>query len=93
MKNQLPGPARCSLDRALSVWDRVVERCLQAGTAATQSALGETLGVGFPAKQSRRTWGHSVNAPIGNMAEALFTILANLELKKNAVSRGHSRPA
>ena len=84
MKDNLPGLARWSLVPALMIWDQVVHSLIQAGGAATESACGEVYVAGKPQRQSRRTCSHSLNAPIGSLTEALFTILDDLKLKGRA---------
>ena len=84
MKDNLPALARSSRGAALMVWDQIADRLIEAGSAATESALGDVHVAGKWQRQSRRTFSHSLNAPVGKLTEALFTILNDLKLKGRA---------
>ena len=71
-------PKAVADDRVLAyeVFDHVVE-CLQgAGSAATDSRLGEPTIHGTRVQASRRTYGHAINGPTGKATEGLLKVLA-----------------
>lgn len=59
-------------DLGWAVFDRIVDGILCGGSDAVESGLGEVRQGGEVIEQSRRTYGHAINGPLGRCAEALF---------------------
>ena len=69
-------------DIARTVCDHLVSGPISNGESATESALGDA-GVGREViKQSRRTYGHAINGPNGQVTEGLLYALNALSLEK-----------
>jgi hypothetical protein len=76
-EKHLPELSRQSLERALSLWDRLLEHFRTNATEAAESARGDTYVEGKPQARSRRTHEHALNSPLGRLARTLITILDN----------------
>jgi hypothetical protein len=76
-EKHLPELSRQSLDRALGLWDRLLERLSANADEAGESALGDTYIGGEPQGRSKRTHEHALNSPVGRLARTLLTILVN----------------
>ena len=72
-----------SPDLAWRLWDALFNALARGGEEATQSGIGETRQAGIVLKQSRKTIGHAINAPVGNMLQPLMSILDDLKLNKS----------
>jgi hypothetical protein len=59
----------------LAVWDSIFDKLVSLGDEATKSSIGETRIGDRIVEKSRKTVGHAINAPIGNLVEALFASL------------------
>ena len=72
-------PKAAGDDRALAygVFDHLVGCLLAAGSAATESAIGEQTIGGEPIQGSRQTLDHALNGPIGKAVEGLLAELGN----------------
>ena len=69
-------------DIAWTTFDHLISGLISNGESVTASALGEvTVGRGTIG-QSRRTHGHAINGPIGQVAEGLLNALDALSLEK-----------
>lgn len=55
-----------------AVYDHIVGGIQSGGTDAAESGLGEVRQGGEVVERSRRTYGHAINGPLGECAEALF---------------------
>ncbi len=55
-----------------AVYDHIVDGILSGGADAAESGLGEVRQAGKVIQQSRRTYDHAVNGPVGMCAKALF---------------------
>lgn len=66
----------------LMVWDTIFSALRNAGNEATTSGISEIPLYGSPPKHSRRTFGHAINGPVGELTEALIQILIRLEPTK-----------
>ena len=62
---------------AYDVFDHLVGSLLAAGSAATESAVGEQTIGGEPIQGSRQTRMHAINGPIGKAVEGLLKALGN----------------
>lgn len=79
LQDRMPEFYEKSPDGALSVWDTVFGSLIAAGTEATSSALGDTSIGGVKQHRSRRTFGHAINGPVGELTEALIQTLVRTE--------------
>lgn len=59
-------------DLGWTVYDHIVDGILSGGTDAAKSGIGEIRQGGKVIEQSRRTYGHAINGPVGMCADALF---------------------
>lgn len=57
------------------VYDHIVDGIVNSGADVTKSGLGEVRQGGNVVQQSRRTYSHAINGPVGMCAEALFHAL------------------
>lgn len=78
-------PTLLTRDRELA-W-RVYDHCISAwvsddGESAT-SGMGETRVGGEVINQSRRTYGHAINGPIGEATEGITRSISDLKVKKD----------
>ena len=74
-RTNLPKLAQVSVDRCWPLWDALIDHFFALGPEGSLSGLGEVSVAGKPLNRSRRTYDHSINSPIGKLAEALFDIL------------------
>ena len=77
LRHRFPNAAAADTAVAHDVFDHVVGCLLAAGSAATESALGEQTIGGEPVQESRRTLAHAINGPIGKAVEGLLEVLEN----------------
>lgn len=84
LQKHLPQLAAQSVEEALNVWDKLLDRLLVAGDSATASSLGDTSIGGRPQHRSRRTSEHAVNSPVGRMTGTLIDMLSDLQLGPGA---------
>jgi hypothetical protein len=59
-------------DLGWAVYDHIVEGILSGGVDASKIGLGEILRAGEVVEQSRRTYSHAINSPLGKCVEVLF---------------------
>lgn len=59
-------------DLSWALFDHIIEGIMSGGGSATASGRGEVMLKGEVVQQSRRTFDHAINGPIGMCAEALF---------------------
>ncbi|MDH6148857.1 MULTISPECIES: SIR2 family protein [Paraburkholderia] len=59
-------------DLGWAVYDHIVDGILSGGADAAKSGLGDVRRGGKAIQQSRRTFGHAINGPVGMCAKALF---------------------
>lgn len=78
LEKHLPALAGHSLDRALGLWDRLLEHFQQGGEAAAESGVGDTYIGGEPQRRSLRTYDHTINSSPGRLASTLLKILGEL---------------
>jgi SIR2-like domain len=76
-EKHLPELSQQSLDRALHLWDKLLEHLSTNPPEAAESALGDTYIGGEPQGRSTRTHEHALNSPVGRLARTLITILDN----------------
>jgi hypothetical protein len=76
-EKHLPELSRRSLDRALGLWDKLLEHLSTNADEAAESALGDTSIGGEPHGRSKRTHEHALNSPLGRLTRTLLTILVN----------------
>lgn len=74
----LPELSAQSLDRALRLWDRLLEHFRVGGEAAAESGVGETYIGAEPQHRSRRTHEHAINSPMGRLTQTLLKMLGEL---------------
>lgn len=73
---------------SLEVWDSVFSALVEAGEVATTSGMGDVSIAGVPQRRSRRTFGHAINGPIGELTEALIQTLVRLKpTKKTGIAK------
>jgi len=77
-EKHLPTLAGHSLDRALNLWDRLLEHFRKGGEGAAESGIGDTYIGGEPQHRSRRTHDHAINSSAGRLASTLLKVLAEL---------------
>ena len=76
LSSHLPIIAAPAFSRLWTPWDVVFSALENAGEDATRSGVGE-FGVDNASQQrSRRSYTHAINAPIGDLATCLVTILS-----------------
>ncbi|HFF4635023.1 TPA: SIR2 family protein [Yersinia enterocolitica] len=73
---------------AWAVYDHVVEGILGGGINATESGFGEIFRNGEVIIQSRRTYEHAINGPVGKFAQALFQAIPGEEAKAGSLIPG-----
>jgi hypothetical protein len=81
-RSNLPDLGSRSMDCALKLWDKILEKYAALDAAVTQSAIGDVSIGGESLGLSRRTYEHSINSPIGRMTETLFELLDKLKPDK-----------
>ncbi|MCF2870777.1 hypothetical protein L0664_06835 [Octadecabacter sp. G9-8] len=59
-------------DLGWSVFDHIIDGMVEGGEEAVESGLGEIRRGGEVVQQSRRTYSHAINGPLGMCAAALF---------------------
>jgi len=69
---------------AWKVYDHIVDGILSGGKNATKSGLGEIRQGGKVIEQSRRTFGHAINGPLGMCTQALFNAVPEENRKAGA---------
>ncbi|BAN48482.1 SIR2 family protein [Metapseudomonas resinovorans] len=74
-------------DEALgwAVYDHIVDGILSGGADAAKSGLGEVRQGGKVTQQSRRTFSHANNGPVGMCAEALFRAVPGEEQEASSL--------
>lgn len=83
--------ATLEFDEALgwAVYDHIVNGILSGGADAAESGLGEISQGGKVNQQSRRTFSHAINGPIGTCAEALFRAVPGEEQEAASLIPDH----
>ena len=66
-------------DLGWAAYDHVIEGILSGGANATESGFGEVFRNGEIIAQSRRTFGHAANGPVGRCIQALFQAIPGEE--------------
>jgi hypothetical protein len=69
-------------DETLTVWDAVFTALAEAGNEVTSSAMGDLSIGGVKQNLSRRTFGHAINGPVGELTEALVQTLVQTKPDK-----------
>lgn len=67
------------------VYDHVIEGILSGGANATQSGFGEVIRNGEVVIQSRRTFNHAINGPVGKCIQALFQAIPREEVEAGSL--------
>jgi hypothetical protein len=70
---------------AWAVFDSVVDGVVGGGDNATESGIGEVSRGGEVIPQSRRTYQHAINGPLGMCAEALFHAVPGEKQEQNSL--------
>lgn len=68
-----------------AVYDHVIEGILSGGANATQSGFGEIIRNGEVVIQSRRTFSHAINGPVGKCTRALFQAIPGEEAEAGSL--------
>ncbi|CAI0955219.1 Uncharacterised protein [Serratia quinivorans] len=68
-----------------AVYDHVIGGILSGGANATESGFGEIFRNGEIVIQSRRTFGHAINGPVGKCAQALFQAIPREEAEAGSL--------
>jgi hypothetical protein len=76
-EKHLPELSQQSLDRALHLWDKLLDLLSTNTNEAAESALGDTHIGGELQRRSTRTHEHALSSPVGRLARTLLTILGN----------------
>jgi hypothetical protein len=76
--------AKAGHQRYWSLWDAVVDHFFALGPEGNESGVGEASVGGKPLKRSRRTYDHSINSPMGKLAETLFAVLNDVKPVRRA---------
>lgn len=76
-------------DLGWCVYDHILDGILSGGDAAANSGLGEVRQGGRLIEQSRRTFNHAINGPIGMCAVALFHAVPGEEQKAGSLIPSH----
>lgn len=74
---------------AWGVFDSIVDGVVSGGESATESGIGEIDRGDEVAPQSRRTYKHAINGPLGMCAEALFHAVPGEKQKQNSLVPDH----
>ncbi|EAO3108651.1 hypothetical protein E3I62_22515 [Salmonella enterica] len=72
-------------DLGWAVYDHVIEGILSGGADATRSGFGEVIRNGEVVIQSRRTFSHAINGPVGKCTQALFQVMPSEEKKAGSL--------
>ncbi len=83
MQDHLPAFLKNDNLRAWEIWDAVFEILAKGGSEAVASTIQETT-VGSKRQQSRKTFIHALNSPIGHLTECLLNALSGLKLPRHA---------
>ncbi|WP_244942283.1 hypothetical protein [Yersinia rochesterensis] len=67
------------------VYDHIIEGILSGGANATQSGFGEVIRNGEVVIQSRRTFNHAINGPVGKCIQALFQAIPREEVEAGSL--------
>lgn len=65
------------------VWDFIFKTLNSIGPKATNSLFGETFKQGRKIKQSRKTFEHAMNSPIGQLVDVIFSIYNVWDIKQD----------
>lgn len=78
-------------DEALgwALYDHIVDGIMSGGADAIGSSRGEVTLRGKVIQQSRRTYDHAINGPIGMCTEALFRVVTVEKLEAGSLIPGH----
>ncbi|WP_072376403.1 SIR2 family protein [Hyphomicrobium sp. NDB2Meth4] len=88
LQNRMPEFYQRRPDEALAVWDTVFASLVAAGNEATSSAMGDLSTGGVKQRRSRRTFGHAINGPVGELTEALIqTLVQTKPAKPSSIPR------
>lgn len=74
----LPKLGARSLDRALRLWDQLLDHFRAGDATAEERGVGDSYISGEPQQRSRRIHEHAINSPIGRLTQTLLKILAEL---------------
>ncbi|CNF27344.1 Uncharacterised protein [Yersinia nurmii] len=72
-------------DLGWAVYDHVIEGILSGGANATQSGFGEVIRNGEVVIQSRRTFSHAINGPVGKCTRALYQAIPGEEAEAGSL--------
>ncbi|MCW7548672.1 SIR2 family protein [Photorhabdus sp. APURE] len=79
LEQNLIATLKFDADLGWTVYDRIVEGILSGEANATKSGLGEIHRGGEVINQSRRTFSHAINGPVGKCTQALFQAIPGAE--------------
>ena len=82
-KKNLRLVAESDLDGALHLLDALLDKLLANSVDATLSSLGEVSGAPADYRESRRTYEHAINSPIGHATRLALDILGDLTLEQH----------
>ncbi|BED22759.1 hypothetical protein VEE46_25270 [Escherichia coli] len=72
-------------DLGWAVYDHVIAGILSGGASAIRSSFGEVIRNGEVVIQSRRTFSHAINGPVGKCTQALFQAMPSEEKKAGSL--------
>lgn len=72
-----------------AVYDHIIEGIMSGGANATKSGLGEIHRRGEIIMQSRRTFSHAINGPVGKSVQALLQAVPGVEPEANSLIPGY----
>ncbi|MES2432882.1 MAG: SIR2 family protein [Pseudomonadota bacterium] len=84
LRDKYPSLHNYDPDLANMVFDRFVGGLVSDGGAGIESGFGTVSVGGVPIKQSRRTFDHAINGPIGQATEGIWSVLTNAEFEKGS---------
>lgn len=76
-------------DLGWEVFDHIVEGLLSGGVDGAEIGAGKVIRNGMNIEQSKRTYGHAINGPIGMCAEALLKAIPGESQEAGSLIPGH----
>lgn len=85
LEQNLVGALKFDYGLGWAVYDHVIEGLLIGGVNATKSGFGEVIRNGEAVIQSRRTFSHAINGPVGKCTQALFQAIPGEETEAGSL--------
>jgi hypothetical protein len=85
LEQNLVGTLKFDNKLGWAVYDHITEGILSGGANATKSGLGEIRRGGKIVMQSRRTFSHAINGPVGKCIQALFQAIPREEVETRSL--------